>query len=192
MTVSPPPSLQTRFTDTPALRWLFASLMTGVTALCAPLSLHVPGTPIPFTFGPFAVLLSGLLLGSRWGSVAMAQYLLLGWLGYPVFADGKSGFGVMFGLTGGYLWSYPLAALVVGWLAEYGKMRPEGTPSLSRLIVAAAAGLAIIYSLGVTWFATVSHQALNLAFWQGALIFLGWDSLKALAAVLIVHGRRRR
>src|SRR5581483_7013619 len=145
MTVSPPPSLQTRFTDTPAMRWLFASLMTGVTALCAPLSLHVPGTPIPFTFGPFAVLLSGLLLGSRWGSVAMAQYLLLGWMGYPVFADGKSGFGVMFGLTGGYLWSYPLAACVVGWLAERG----NGAASLSRLILATAAGLAIIYSLGV-------------------------------------------
>jgi biotin transport system substrate-specific component len=188
MTVSPPPSLQTRFTDTPAMRWLFASLLTGVTALCAPLSLHVPGTPIPFTFGPFAVLLSGLLLGSTWGPVAMAQYLLLGWMGYPVFADGKSGFGVMFGLTGGYLWSYPLAAFVVGWLAERGNR----AASLSWLILAAAAGLAIIYSLGVGWYATVSRQSLNLAFWQGALIFLGWDTLKALAAVLIAHGRRRR
>ncbi len=116
----------------------------------------------------------------------MAQYLLLGWMGLPVFALGKSGFAPMFGLTGGYLWSYPLAAFVVGWLAE------RSGRSLRGQLLACAAGLAVIYGLGCTWFALVSHQSFVTVLLQGALVFLAWDVLKALAAVAATRCRTRR
>ena len=98
--------------------WGMALALTASTALCAQVSAPLPFTPVPITMQVFAVLLSGLLLGGRLGFLAQAQYLAAGAVGLPVFALGHAGTGVLFGPTGGYLWSYPLAAFAVGWLAE--------------------------------------------------------------------------
>jgi biotin transport system substrate-specific component len=48
-----------------------------------------------------AVILSGLLLGSRHGALAQAVYLLVGVVGVPVFAEFSGGLGVILGPTGG-------------------------------------------------------------------------------------------
>jgi biotin transport system substrate-specific component len=175
--------------ETPARKWLYATGLTLLTVLCARLSAPAPGTPIPITFQVFAVLLSGLLLGSRWGAVAQAQYLLLGWMGAPVFSYGHSGFAAMFGLTGGYLWSYVPAAYVVGRLTERPAAKTKAP--LLRQCIACAVGLAIIYGFGCPWFALVAHQSLGTVVLQGALIFLAWDTVKALAAIAAANGLRR-
>ena len=78
-------------TDSFVTRWMQATLITGLTCVCARLSVPLPFTPVPVTMQVFAVLLSGLLLGRRWGTVAQLQYLLLGVMGLPVFALGRSG-----------------------------------------------------------------------------------------------------
>ena len=52
------------------------ALMAAVTAVAAQIT--VPIEPVPFTFQVLAVILSGLLLGPRYGALAMAVYLLVG------------------------------------------------------------------------------------------------------------------
>lgn len=192
MTVPPLFPARTRENDSLARRYLLATLLTAVTILGARFSVHLPFTPVPLTGQVFPVLLSGLLLGSRWGAVAQAQYLLLGLLGAPVFAEGKSGPAALAGVTAGYLWSYPIAAFVTGRLAERAQQARNERGALTRQLLACAAGIAIIYGLGCAWLALLARQPLGTVLVQGALIFLPWDGVKALAAIALANGLRRR
>ena len=73
--------------------------MAAVTAVAAQIA--IPIFPVPFTLQVLAVILSGLLLGSRYGALAQAIYVLVGAVGAPVFAEFSSGLGRVLGPTGG-------------------------------------------------------------------------------------------
>ncbi|HWI45563.1 MAG TPA: biotin transporter BioY [Rubrobacter sp.] len=92
------------------------ALMAAVTAVAAQIT--IPLFPVPFTLQVLAVILSGLLLGVRHGALAQAVYVLVGAVGVPVFAGFTGGLGHIFGPTGGYLISYPIAAAVAGIAAK--------------------------------------------------------------------------
>ncbi|MCW3095416.1 MAG: hypothetical protein JWL77_1034 [Chthonomonadaceae bacterium] len=174
-------------TESFAARWMLATMMTGVTCVCAQISAPLPFTPVPVTLQVFAVLLSGLLLGRRWGTVAQLQYLLLGAMGLPIFALGRGGIGVLFGLTGGYLLSYPVAAGLTGWLSAR-------RPSLAAQLAGCAAGVGTIYGLGCLWLALMSHPVLSpkAALVMGVGWFIAWDAVKALCAVAVAGGLKTR
>ena len=101
---------------------IFASLFAALTAAVAWFKIPLPFTPVPITLQTLMVLLSGAMLGSYYGAVAMIIYLALGAIGLPVFAGGSSGVGSLLGPTGGYLFSYPLAAFVIGKMIEKKKI----------------------------------------------------------------------
>ena len=63
---------------------VLASLMAALTAVGA--YIQVPIGPVPIVLSTLFVLLSGLLLGSRWGLASMGLYLLVGAIGMPFFA----------------------------------------------------------------------------------------------------------
>ena len=52
----------------------------------AQIAIPIPGTPVPFTLQPLAVVLAGLCLGPVAGAASMVLYLLAGALGAPVFS----------------------------------------------------------------------------------------------------------
>jgi biotin transport system substrate-specific component len=176
----------------PDLRWSPSRALTDLalvvgasvlTALAARVEIPLGFTPVPITGQTFAVLLTGALLGWSRGAAAMALYLLEGAVGLPVFAGGASGVPRLLGPTGGYLWSYPLAAALTGWLAERGADRRFWSTVLAML-----AGSAVIFALGVTWLATFVGKA---ALAKGLLPFIPGDILKAgLAAALLPPARR--
>ena len=75
----------------------------------------VPGIPVggfgvPITLQTLAVMLTGLVLGPLRGGLAVLLYLLLGFVGLPVFSRGQSGLQVLSGPTAGYLVSFVVAA----------------------------------------------------------------------------------
>src|SRR4051812_40076210 len=154
-----------------------------VTALAAQVAIPLPWTPVPITGQTFAVLLTGALLGSRLGALAMLAYLLEGAGGLPFFAAGGSGIQrLFFSPTSGYLLSYPVAAFVVGLLAERGWDR--------RFLTAAAAmalGSLVILLGGWAWLARFVSPA--AAFEAGVAPFLIGDVIKiALAAAVLPSG----
>jgi biotin transport system substrate-specific component len=161
------------------------SLLTAVTAQFA---VRLPFTPVPITGQTFGVLLTGALLGGWRGFAAMLLYVGEGLAGLPVFAPGGRealGMAALLGRTGGYLIAFPLAALVVGFLAERGWDR---TPS--QTLAAMAAGSGIIYLLGAGWLA-LRFMPPAAAWLQGVLPFLPGDALKAaLAAAVLPLGWR--
>jgi biotin transport system substrate-specific component len=123
--------------------------ITALTAAAAQISIPLPLTAVPLTFQPMVVLVGGLALGSRLGFASQVLYLAAGIAGLPVFAASATlppGALRLLGPTGGYLMAYPVAAFVVGYLAERGFDRRYLTSVLAMF-----AGLAIIFLSGVTW-----------------------------------------
>ena len=160
------------------------ALMAALTAIAA--QIVIPIFPIPFTLQVFAVVLSGLLLGPRYGALAMAIYLLIGAIGAPVFFGFQGGVGHILGPTGGYLVSYPIAAAVAG-LAAYPAANAVRRKALWTSFLAGTGGLTIIYVFGVAWLMVLSQLPLAVALVQGVLPFVLFDLLKiVLAAVVAV------
>src|SRR6185436_1753456 len=89
-----------------------------LTALAA--QIVIPIGPVPITGQTFAVLLTGALLGSRLGALAMIAYLIEGAAGLPFFSAGHFGLLHLMGPTGGYLIAFPAAAYITGAFAEHG------------------------------------------------------------------------
>jgi biotin transport system substrate-specific component len=150
-------------------------------ALCAQVSFHIPFTPVPITLETLAVLLTGAALGSKRGGLTMLLFLAEGAAGLPVFEGGTGGFIHLIGVTGGYLWAFPVAAFVVGLLCEGGLDRRILTSAFAMLT-----GTLIIYAIGVSWLAIVLHLNIVQAFTLGMLPFIPGDLLKLVIAAALL------
>jgi len=170
----------------PALAYDLALITGGslVVALSAQVAIHLPFSPVPITAQTLAVLLVGVLLGSRRGGAALLAYLAEGAAGMPVFAGGTGGAAVLSGPTGGYLLGFVVAATVTGVLAERGWDRRAVTA-----LAAMALGNLVIYAFGLIWLSTFvgAGRVLDLGLWP----FVPGDLAKlALATALLPSGWR--
>lgn len=147
-----------------------------VTAAAAQVEIRLPWTPVPITGQSFAVLLSGLVLGSRRAFLAQMLYLTEGAAGLPFFSGGAAGLAHLVGPTGGYLMAFPFAAAFTGLLAERGWDRRPVT-----LFLAMLAGSTIVFGLGLLQLSRFVPADTLLA--TGLLPFVPGDLIKsALAA----------
>lgn len=169
---------------------LLAFFFATATAVCAQISFRLWFSPIPVTLQVMTVILSGLVLGSRWGAICQLQYLAMGAMGLPVFAEFKGGPMAFVGPTGGYLLGFVLAAFVAGWVFE----RLDG-----RKIAAwcgGIAGIMAIYLFGAMWLSVwlsvaggqSASAAIHNAWVLGIVPFIGVDILKAAAASSLAMG----
>ena len=155
------------------------SLLTALTA-----QIVIPIGPIPITGQTFAVLLTGALLGSRLGAMAMIAYLFEGASGLPFFSGAHGGLLHLMGPTGGDLIAFPAAAYITGAFAEHGWDR--------RFFTAAAAmaiGSAVIMLSGWAWYSIVLRTSPMLTLFDTVLKFVPGDIIKiALAAAVLPSG----
>jgi biotin transport system substrate-specific component len=154
-----------------------------LTALAAQIAIPTPWSDVPITGQTFAVLLTGALLGSRLGALAMIAYLIEGASGLPFFAAGGSGLArLTVSPWAGYLWAYPAAAFLTGWLAERGWDK--------RYLKAAAAmalGSVVILLGGMFW--RLGFMSFEQSFVTAVVPFLPGDAIKiALAAAVLPSG----
>jgi biotin transport system substrate-specific component len=156
-------------------------------ALCAHVTIPIPGTPVPLTVQNFGVLLVGLLLGSRRGFAALMLYLVEGVIGMPVFSPfGPGGIAqLLHGATGGFLLAYPLAA----WLAGYAMER--GRRSFARAATAGLLAEVALFAGGLAWLAVLTHSVAQ-AFRWGLYWFLFAEVIKVMMAAGIAARWQRR
>ncbi|MEP6741810.1 MAG: biotin transporter BioY [bacterium] len=155
------------------------SLLTSLAA-----QIVIPVGPVPITAQTFAVLLTGALLGSRLGAMAMIVYLLEGASGLPFFYGGHGGITHLLGPTGGYLVAFPAAAFITGAFAENGWDKRFLTA-----VAAMFAGSVIIIIAGWAWFSFLTHTAPGVAFKLSIAPFLIGDVIKiVLAAAVLPSG----
>ncbi len=149
-------------------------------AVAAQVSIPLPGTPVPMTLQPMAVLLVGGLLGARLGALSMILYLAMGAAGLPVFTPTVPLVGVarLLGPTGGYLLAYPVAAWCVGAVVADGR-------SVWRVACGVTAGLVLIHLGGLAQLAILTGD-LSAAARFGTLPFLLGDLLKLALLVPVL------
>ncbi len=153
-----------------------------LTALAA--QVVIPIGPVPITAQTFAVLLTGALLGSRLGAMAMIAYLAEGAIGLPFFSGGHGGLLHLLGPTGGYLIAFPAAAFITGAFAEQGWDRKFVTAAAAMAI-----GSLVIMLSGWLWFSLVMRTSPALTFFITVLKFIPGDLIKiALAAAVLPSG----
>lgn len=122
----------------------------ALTAACAYIgAIPVGGGAVPITLQTFAIMLGGCVLGPLRGFAAACLYLGLGAIGLPVFAEHSSGLGVFTGATAGYLYSFPVAALLAGFLVKYVAGRHR-TRAIVIFTCSLAGSLLVIHPMGVT------------------------------------------
>ena len=166
-----------------------AAVLAALTAAFAYVSIPIPGLPAPVSFQVFGVYFAGLLLGARWGGFSIALYLLAGIAGAPVFSGGNAGLGYALGPTGGYLFGFLLAAVLIGAIAHRGlDAKPLAEVPLGREVAALVAGLVLVYAVGVPWLVVVAGLPPVEAATVGALVFLPGDAIKIAATLALVKG----
>ena len=139
---------------------------------------QIPLTPVPVTLQTLVLLVMSMFLGWRGAVGATSLYLFQGAIGLPFFAHG-GGFIILFGPTGGYLFGFLIASLVVGYLAEKGWDKSVVLTFTSMTI-----GTLIIYLFGVIWLSYLKD--LNTALVFGLLPFITPDILKICLGTCLV------
>ncbi len=157
----------------------------GIVALAVAAKIKVPMWPVPITMGTFAVLTIGTAYGARLGLVTILGYMLVGALGFDVFASSsaeKYGLTYMMGGTGGYLVGYVLATLALGMLAARGWDR-----SIGKMALALVLANVLIYVPGLLWLGQLYGWDKPILEW-GLTPFLLGDAIKLALAALLIPG----
>jgi len=179
-----------------AFRFGAAVALAISTGFLAQVQVYTPLTPVPFTLQTFGIALMGGLLGKRWGTASAVLYLLLGFVGLPVFAGqvaDAGGFGAALAsmtwfsglrlfetaLSAGFLLGFPLLAFIVGWAAD--RRQPERTGWLVGFAPAAILILLVFVALD----AYAIAQTSSTAYYTGPTQAVFFALLIAALAVLV-------
>lgn len=156
-------------------------------AICS--QIEVPMVPVPITMQTFGMVMIGALYGWRLGGATVVAYLIQGAMGLPVLAGGDAGlhhFAGPVAWTAGYLYAFPIAAVLVGWLAERGLTRH---PILSFGVM--SLGHVVILIPGFVWLALVMGMDWGPAAAVGLTPFLVGLVLKSALATACLEAAQR-
>ena len=151
-------------------------LATALIIVCSQISIPMPGG-VPMTLQTLIIPLAAIVLGTKRGVLATVIYLLLGLVGLPVFSGFRGGPGMLFGLTGGFLLSFPFLAALTGWGTAKGRPAPAAWGLL--------AGTVVNYLIGMGVFALVSGSGMMQAFYACVLPFLPTTAIKMALTLLL-------
>ena len=142
--------------------------------------------PLPFSMSPLAlqtlvVNLVAFLLTPKQAFITMFAYILIGFIGVPVFTGGTAGPAKLFGPTGGYIWGFLIAVVLIAYLK--GKVY-----NFRRFaVVGICIGIPVIYLFGAIWLKFLTDMNWEAVFLTGVLPFIPLDIVKCLVAVIIAR-----
>jgi biotin transport system substrate-specific component len=155
-----------------------AMLAAIVAALGLIPPIPVPFIPVPITAQTFGVMLAGAVLGAKRGGLSLLIFVLLVAVGAPILSGGRGGFGILIGPSAGYIWSWPIAAFVIGYLVEKFWNRLNFA---NLLLFNFIGGIVLVYLGGITYYSYITNTPWLVAA-VGNLAFIPGDLLKAIVA----------
>lgn len=153
------------------------ALMAALICIFGPLTL--PIGVIPISLCNLAIYISIIILGKNKSTIAVFLYLLIGFVGVPVFSGFSAGASKLLGPTGGYLLGYLLLTWIAGAIIEKTK------DSVWMNFAALLAGTAVLYLLGTIWLAKVANLTFGVALANGVVPFVLLDCIKMWVAILL-------
>lgn len=150
--------------------------------LCVSAYLSIP-TPLPnaakITLLNFMIFLIALIFDLKDSTIIIALWMILGAIGIPVFIGGGSGLGYLFGVFGGYTFSFLIASIVMGLIK--GKKYNRLTYTLIAIL-----GAVIIDIIGMIWWKFNGNLGWKTAVLSGFVAFIPLDLVKAVIAAQLV------
>lgn len=160
---------------------VLAGMFAAVMAVISQLSIPMP-TGVPVTIQVFGVALVGAVLAWRLGLCSMLVYILIGAVGLPVFANFGGGIKSLVGLTGGYIWAWPIMAALCGIQPGLKSKKAD----LGARILLALVGLAAVEIIGgLQWAALSGDMTLGAVFAYSLVAFIPKDIVITVIAVVI-------
>ena len=170
-----------RTTNTYAM--VVTALMAAVTCILAPLS--IPIGPVPISLTNLAIYLSLYLLDWKKGTLSYLIYLLLGFVGLPVFSGFTGGLTKLAGPTGGYIIGFIPMAIIAGIIID--KFNNRGIQLLGMIV-----GTVICYVFGTVWFCFQAGYTVSAALAVCVIPFIPADLCKMVIAMIIGPMIRQR
>ena len=131
---------------------LYCALFACLIAILAQIQIALP-TLVPITLQTLGVYLVSLLLKPKLAFISTLVYVFMGAIGLPVFGGFSGGLASLLGPSGGYIFSFPIMALVIALIVK----RNE---KLSFKIIALIIGTAVCYLIGTLWFIYVTNTSI--------------------------------
>ena len=160
------------------------ALMSAVLCVLAPFS--VPVGPIPVSLATLGLYLAVIILGGKKATVVCLVYLLIGFVGLPVFSGFSGGPTKLLGPTGGYLLGYVLLTAIAGWFVD---TFPEKRGMCALGCVLGTLGC---YAIGTAWLAVQMEMDFGTAVIVGVVPFLVGDVVKIIIAIWLGYLVQRR
>ncbi len=149
---------------------LFAAIIGVLAQLTIPLPL------VPITGQTLAIGLAATILGSRYGTVSVLLYLVIGAAGVPIFAEFQGGISKLFGPTGGYLVGFIPAAFIIGYYME------KTSFTFMNGMIANTIGMVITLIFGTAWLKISAELSWTAAIASGITPFVIVGLIKAALA----------
>lgn len=162
------------------------ALMTALICILGPLSIPLPFSPIPISLTNLAIYFTIYILGMRRSVLSYALYLLIGFIGIPVFSSFTGGPGRLLGPTGGYLIGFLLMIVICGFFINKWHNR------IWLCLVGMVLGTAACYLFGTLWLTYQADITFGAALAAGVLPFLLGDFIKIVIALLAGPMLRKR
>lgn len=156
---------------------ILTALFTGLIVVSAQIIIPLA---VPFTLQSLGIFLASGILGWKQGMLSVALYIMLGVIGLPVFSGFQGGLGVLFGVTGGYIWGFLPTAFIVGIVCE------KVSRKKSVMALAMASGLIVCYLLGTIWYSVYTSTAFISALAVCVAPFLIADIAKIVVVISII------
>ena len=176
-----------------ALVAVFVGIMAALGTVPA---LYPFGITVPITAQSMGAMLAGGILGARRGGLSLLVFIVLVAAGLPLLAGGRGGLGLFAGPSAGFIVGFPVAAFVVGLIAEAGARRlaSRGHNVVYNaglgFVANVLGGIVALYVLGIAGLMVFGHLALDAAF-TAIWVYVPGDLVKAGLAAVVAAGVHR-
>lgn len=154
-------------------------LMAAVTCILGPLSIVIPISPVPISFTNLAIYFTVILLGGKKGTICYLVYLLIGFVGVPVFSGFTSGPAKLLGPTGGYLIGFIFMAMISGFFVD------KFSGKIYMYVLGMMLGTIVTYALGTAWLAYQANMTFGQALFAGVIPYIIGDIVKIIIATIL-------
>lgn len=159
-------------------------LMAAVICILGPLSIPIGVVPISFT--NLAIYFVLYTLGMKKGTISYIIYMLLGFVGIPVFSGFTGGASKLLGPTGGYIIGFAFMALIAGFFID------TYFDKWYLCFIGMVLGTVVCYIFGSMWLSYQAHMTASAAFAAGVIPFIPGDLAKILIATFAGPQIRKR
>lgn len=135
--------------------------------------------PVPIVLQNLGVMMAGVILGGRKGSLSILLFFLVG-LVIPVFSGLRSTIPVLTGPTAGYV----IAWFFVPLLISYGVKLINKKNFIAIFLIVWLAGVLFVDVAGAIWLASYTNIPLDKSILQN-LVFIPGDTIKAIIAAVV-------